>query len=72
MSSRGVLARVGVAVAAAIIAQRGVILGLQLLSASDRPYALLFVNIAFLGACAILVRLFGMSSEDIGLKTLPT
>jgi hypothetical protein len=66
------LARVGVAVAAAIIAQRGVILGLQLLSASDRPYALLFVNIAFLGACAILVPLFGMSSEDIGLKTLPT
>jgi membrane protease YdiL (CAAX protease family) len=66
------LGRVGVATAAAILAQGGVTLGLRLVSATDRPHAVLLVNVTFLAACAILVRLFRVSSEDIGLKILPS
>lgn len=70
MSTRRFSMQVAIAIAALILSQGGAFLLLRLLGAGDQPYALLVINTVFLVACIMCVRLFRMSTEDIGLKLL--
>ena len=71
MSSRQFSVQIGIAIAALIFSQGGAVVLLRLLGAGDQPYAILVINTVFLVACMMCVRLFRMSTEDIGLKPLP-
>jgi hypothetical protein len=61
----------GVLVAALVLSQGGAYLFLLAAGAAHQPYAGLIINTVFLLACVACIRLFSMSSQDVGLKILP-